>query len=105
MSDFYIKYNDVLPVVQAYLSDTNGYVDLTSATVKFVYQDRKQLNQAVTGSTSILSPISGLVEYTWSSGVAIGSYIAEWRVNFSNGKQMSFPNSTILTFDIVDNVG
>ena len=104
MSDFFIKKNDVLPVVRAYLSDANGYIDLSGATVSFVYQDRQQNNAPITGSVSVISAPSGLVEFAWSSGIDVGTYFAEWRTVLSNGKQMSFPNDSHLSFEVVDNL-
>jgi len=102
VSDFWLKYNDVVPVLRSYLSDDNGFINLSGASVNFVYQDKKQLNSPVTGSALVISAISGLTEYDWSSGISPGSYIGEWRVLLPGGRQMSFPNGTILSFDIVN---
>jgi len=104
MSDFYIKSQDVLPVVRAYLSDSNGGIDLTNASVSFVYQDRQQLNAPITGSTTIISAISGLVEYAWTSGIAVGTYLGEYRVTFANTKTMTIPNDSMLSFEVIENL-
>lgn len=104
MSDFFIKVRDELPVVRAYLSDANGYINLSGASASFIYQDRNQLNPPVTGSVSVVSAISGLVEYGWSTGILPGEYLAEWRAVLQNGKQMTFPNDSFLQFSVVDNL-
>jgi hypothetical protein len=103
MANFFLKYNDVLPVLRSYLSDVNGYINLSGQSVTFIYQDRKMLNAPVTGSTTIVSAVSGLVQYDWSSGISPGSYIGEFRAKIG-GLQISFPNDSVITFDIEDNI-
>lgn len=104
MNDFVIKKNDRLPVVRAYLSDVNGYVDLTNASVQFIYQDRRRLNPPTTGEATLIAASSGLVEFAWASGnvSSAGTYLAEWRVHFPNTKVLSFPNDGYISFEVID---
>jgi hypothetical protein len=106
MSDFTLKKGDRLPVLRSNLSDSNGYVNISGATVSFVYQGRKRGSQPTTGSATILSGPSGLVEYNWASGdvTTPGMYYGEWRVIMPNEKQISFPNDGFIVFEIVDNL-
>jgi hypothetical protein len=104
MNDFVIKRNDRLPVVRAYLSDVNGYADLSNANVQFIYQDRRRYNDPVTGEATVLAATSGYVEYAWTSGnvSSAGTYFAEWRVFFPSTKVLSFPNDGYISFEIID---
>jgi hypothetical protein len=104
MNDVGIKKNDRLPVVRAYLSDANGYADLTNATVQFIYQDRQRSSAPTTGEATLIAPTSGLVEFAWVSGnvSSAGTYLAEWRVHFPNTKTLSFPNDGYISFEVID---
>jgi hypothetical protein len=104
MNDFSIKVFDRLPILRSNLTDDNGYVDLGGATVKFVYQVRTRARQPVTGSASVISAISGLVEYAWVSGDVTGGgvFYGEWRATLSGGKQMSFPNDGFFSFEVIN---
>ncbi len=103
MSDFFIKYIDSLPVVQSNLSDKNGYIDLTTASsVYFIHQLKHRSVTPTTGSATILGASSGYVEYAWPTGYppSGGTYYAEWRATFSNGKQLTVPNDGYVVFHI-----
>ena len=102
MSDFYFSYPDRLPILRSNLTDDNGYIDLTTASsVSFIYQIKSRASPAQTGSASIISAVSGLVEYQWGTGEQISGavYYGQWRASFSNGKQLSFPNDGYIVFN------
>ena len=106
MNEFFIKKIDQLPVLQSQLEDYYGVIDLSSASaVKFVYKSRMGGNP-VTGSATIYSASSGIVQYAWTSGdvANAGVFYGEWRVAFTGGKQMSFPNNGYISFEIIDNL-
>jgi len=106
MSDFYLKKSDILPAIRAHLSDSNGYVNLSGSNCFFIYKDMRATGSAVTGTATIVSAISGLVEYAWASGASpgVGTYYAEWRAGLPGGKQMSFPNDGHISFQIFDSL-
>lgn len=103
MSDFYLKYQDRLPVLQSNLTDANGYIDLsTASTVYFVHQLKSRINPPITGTGSIVSSTSGLVQYAWPAAtISGGVYNGEWRVEFSNGKQITIPNDGYTSFTLL----
>lgn len=103
MSDFYITYLDTLPVVRANLSDDNGYVDLSTATnVYFIHQIKSRAAAPITGAATILGASSGFVEYSWPTGTppSGGTYYAQWRNQFSNGRRLTVPNDGFIVFHI-----
>lgn len=104
-TEFFLKKLDVLPVLQSQLSDDVGFIDLSSATgVYFAYRPRYLDSGAVTSIKlgSIVSAVSGIVQYTWTTGDTITPqvYLGEWIVNFSGNQQMTFPNDSYITFEI-----
>lgn len=104
MSEFFLKYQDNLPALRSELTDSNGYIDLSTASdVKFIYQLKSRLYPPFTGSASIISPVSGLVEYTWSTGsttVTGGVYYGEWRATFTGGRVLTVPNDSHILFSV-----
>lgn len=105
MNEFYIKQTDRLPVIQTYLEDSNGYADLSSvSTVSFVYKPYYNWTSGTTttGSASIVSVTSGLVQYNWGTGDVYtpGVFLAEWRATYSDGRESSFPNDGYIVFEI-----
>lgn len=104
MNDFFLKTQDRLPTVRANLADEEGYIDLSTMTVKFVYQARNRATQPVTGDATIISPTSGYVEYAWTTGdvASPNVYYGEWRAYTASGKQISFPNDGYFSFEIVE---
>lgn len=101
MAEFYLKYQDNLPILRSELTDDNGYIDLSSASdIKFVYQLKSRIYPPVTGSASIIAPLSGLVEYSWPVGTTIsgGTYYGEWITTFTGGRQLTSPNDGFILF-------
>lgn len=102
MNEFYIKQIDRLPVLDCYIQDGNGdYVDLSSTTNTFVYKPYFS-GVPVTGSATIISATSGYLRYSWGvTDVATpGLYMGEWRTEFSDGRQSTFPNDGFIVFEI-----
>jgi hypothetical protein len=102
MSDFSLKYVDRLPVLRSNISDESGYLDISNATVSFIYQTYDRSTPPVTGSASVLGATSGFVEFAWTTGSFSGAgvFYGEWRVTMSGGKEVTCPNDSYLVFDI-----
>ena len=106
-TEFFLKKNDTLPILQSRLSDSVGYVDLSAATgVRFIYKPHFSDNTAISRNGTIASAISGLVQYNWTTGDATGAnvYRAEWIINFSGGSQMTFPNDGYIYFEFKEDL-
>lgn len=100
MNEFYLKSDDLLPTIRANLQDENGYVDVTAGTVRFVFQDRQRNNQPITGSATILGGSSGYVEYVWT-GNSEGVFYGEFVATLASSKQITFPNSSYILFQVL----
>src|SRR2546426_527852 len=108
MIDFYIKRNDSLPVFTATLLDfQDNPVNLANSEVTFKYRPRVAASTFVTKAMDVLSSLSGIVRYSWAiSGIDTisgGLYEGEIRANFAD-YSMTFPASSFLVFEIVDNI-
>ena len=106
MDTFSIKRNDTLPALQAILSDDNGPVDLTGATVLFTMaaaseddcgnssstQPVAKFKKACTvvGSQAVGSPTRGMVRYEWGATDTdtAGYYVGEFEVNYGSSGQI-----------------
>lgn len=97
-----IKQGDLLPELQAVLSDAAGPVDLSAASgVRFRMRAARAsadlidadatIDQAGDGSDGS----KGKVRYTWAAGdtATPGTYRAEFVATFT-GKELTFPNGT-----------
>lgn len=104
MEDFFIKQIDRLPTISTRLTSSTGYVDLgTGSSVSFIYKPYYNVSgAAVTGSASIVSAVSGNVQYQWGTGDVYtpGVFLAEWRVNFADGRQLTDPYDGYIVFEI-----
>jgi hypothetical protein len=104
MANFTMRENDTLPIIGATLSDPNGIIDLTGASVAFHMNVAKGGTPKVNAAASIVGdPTLGVVEYAW---IAIdtdspGTYNCEWEVTFANGKILSCPNDSYDTVTIL----
>lgn len=106
---FFLLQNDQLPVLQSQLSDSVGYVDLTSGTPVFYWRLRGRPSGSGLHSgigTVIGDATTGLVQYSWTSTDAdnAGVYAGRWKINYSNGKRMSFPNDSYFMFELTNNL-
>lgn len=104
---FYLIEEDRLPVLQTQLSDSIGYVDVTSGTPVFYWRLRSHASGLHSGiGTVIGSPSSGLVEYDWTTGDTAypGVYVGRWKVNYSGGFSETFPNDSYIIFEFGANL-
>ena len=106
MSDtFYIKQNDTSPSLRATLQDANGNpVDVTGASVQF--HMRSSGSVIVDAVASIVTPASGIVEYSWAPAdtATVGSYQAEFEVTYASGAVETFPNTGYIRVRIRDDI-
>lgn len=106
-SNFYIKRNDLSPIIRASLKDANGnYANLGGASVLFKMQRLTGSGDAISSAGSISDASTGTVEYSWQSGdTAIsGGYRAEFEVTYSDGKVETFPNSHFIRVEITEDI-
>jgi len=104
-AEFFIKKTNRLPILQCELEDSNGPIDLSGAEVEFVYK-YKPTGAVNLRTGTIVSATSGIVQYPWTSGdvSSAGVYWGEWRITFSDGKQLSVPNDSYITFEIIEDL-
>jgi hypothetical protein len=104
-----IKKDDLLPNIRATLTDADGSaIDLTLASgVRFVMKKPGATTSKVNASASVVTPGSGVVQYTWSGTDTntSGVYYAEFEVNWGGGVYQTFPASGYLEVEIVPDLG
>lgn len=103
-ADFSLKAHDLLPIIQATLTQGGVAVNLTTATgVKFIMATAVGGTVKVNAAAAIVDAVNGVVSYTWVTGDTNtpNSYVAEWQVTWSGGKQETFPTLTYHSIDIV----
>jgi hypothetical protein len=107
MPDIAMKVGDLRPIVQATISDSNGPVNLTGATVQFLMTPRGTGTPKVNSAATIVSPTAGTVSYSWSTTDTDtpGAYYAEFRAAMGDGTKCTFPNSTYLAVLILPKLG
>ena len=107
--DFNIKRNDTLPSVSGTLLDPDGNaVNLTGATVKFIYRlSTEPRSAAVSGSVVLVDENNGVVRFDWTDGDTDvpGIYFAEFETTFGTGEVQTTPNTSNLILRIFDDVG
>ena len=107
-ADFYIKQNDLLPVITATLKDGDkNPVDLSTATsVKFLMRKVGASAAKVNAAAAITDAVGGDVTYSWvgTDTDTTGDYQAEWEVNWGT-KTETFPNDGWLRVKILDDIG
>lgn len=101
-SEFFLKQGDRLPILQAQFEDYNGYINLSGASVVFVYKPQPT-GVKITRNATVIDSTNGIVQYNWVSGdvTTAGVYWAEWKATFSDGKTITFPNDSYITFEII----
>lgn len=104
MADIYLKHKDRLPKLRATLSDANGPVDLTGATVK-VWWRLQSGGTEKSGTCTIVDAANGVVEYAWAAGDTdtAGDYYVEFVATFGIAT-MTFPNDGYLTMSILSDL-
>ena len=104
---FYIKQNDTQPAFQAILEDGGGDpINLTDATVRFHMRAIGSTTPKVDAAASVISPLSGIVRYTWSAADTdtTGSFQAEFEVTYPGGPIETFPNDGYIRVEIIDDI-
>jgi hypothetical protein len=108
---FTIHRGDTAPAFEKNITDSLGHVvDLSSVDeVEFHMEDEFE-NVVVTDDTSgnvfITDESAGVVEYEWKSGDTeeVGSYNAEFVVEYSDGTKQSFPYGTEYRIVIIGDI-
>lgn len=95
MASFFLCVGDQLPIIQEQLVNSDGTnPNLTGASVQFVIIDQARAGAQFGGAAAIVTPTTGVVQYTWQSSdtTAAGTYVYRWVVTFAGGKQETYPN-------------
>jgi hypothetical protein len=102
MSCFYTKKDNTAIAIAVVLSDANGPVSLTGATVRFRMRAWDGISSPALGTAKVdaaatpdgdQSANKGKVTYTWQAADVDtpGLYACEWEVTFSGGAKATFP--------------
>lgn len=98
MSDFTIKTGDRLPKLRMALSADGAPIDLTTVTgVTLRLRDQRGgALLALAGTTAIITPAAGVVEYSWATGdtATPGEYFGEWVLTYAPGVTRTLPASS-----------
>jgi hypothetical protein len=99
----YMKQKDLLPQLQAQLTNGGVPVDLTTASsIKFMMSNAI-VGVVVNAAAAVTGAPTGLVAYTWISGDTdlTGTFQGEFAVTWPSGKEQTFPNDSYLTIKIL----
>lgn len=101
MADFSMKAYDRLPSLMAVLSDKNGPVNLTGATVMFIMRPEGGGAVKVNTAATIVDATQGIVRYDWATGdtTTPGVYEGEFEV-ISSSKTRTFPTVSYIEIEI-----
>lgn len=98
MSDITVVSSDTAPSIFGTLSDTNGAINLTGASVKFQMRPATDRRFTVDAAATIVTPLTGSVRYDWAAGdlATPGDYVMRWQVTLIGGAvQHTDPENTI----------
>ena len=101
--NFWIKKGDTGPPLQVLCEDETGDpIDVTGATVKFSMQDESSVNKISLASGNVVDGPIGKIEYVWQAvdTDTEGIYFGEFRVTFSGGEIITFPNYTYIVIKV-----
>ena len=99
-----MRKGDTWPPLRATLVEADGSpIDLSGATVTFQMEDDNN-NSVINSSAVIVSSSEGQVRYNWSSGDTdeVGTFEADFLVEFSSGKKATVPNREYIPIYITD---
>jgi len=112
---FTLKRNDTAPSLEATLSDDNGAIDLTGASVMFVMKTAptRACNTPSVSAFSlkkagvVADDAGGVVRYDWEAVDTLteGNYRGEFEVTFVDGKVWTFPSSGYIPISIQEDLG
>jgi hypothetical protein len=111
MDPFVIKQNDTMPYLEATLSDDNGPVDLTGASVKLAMKPLARCGQTSAlkfkKAGVVVTPASGVVRYQWGAGDTdtAGNFQAEFEVTFADGGVRTFPSTGYIPVTVTPELG
>lgn len=123
METFTVKRNDTLPALEAVLSDDNGPVDLTGATVYFTMTKiaanscgddvpvsgaaKFKKQGVVVGLQTVGSATRGKVRYEWSGTDTdtAGLFAGEFEVQFGVSGRWTFPSVGTIPVLVTEDVG
>ncbi len=108
MIDFYLKKGDTLPVFRAELLDADDNpVNINNSLITLHYTLRYPGSTVNTRSMDIVNPVSGLVQYTFTTGDTLtpGLYTAEIVATFTGTSQeMTFPPGSNLLLQVTEDI-
>lgn len=102
MMAFIIKENDLLPTLDATLSDAGGVFDLTAATgVTFIMNATKGGTPKISAAATVTNALNGMVRYEWTGTDTdeVGTYMCEFEVTIG-GKTITFPNDSYFQVEV-----
>lgn len=102
MANLTVKQYDTTPPVQATLSDTNGPINLTTASsVKIVMKGQVSAT-VINQSCTITDAANGDVEYVWQTGDTdiADTYVGEFAIHWSDSTVQKVPNTQAANFTI-----
>jgi hypothetical protein len=105
---FYIKQNDTSPKIRATLKDGDGdVINLEGSNVRFHMREVGGTTTVTDAAATIVSPASGgVVQYAWvvADTDTVGSYQAEFEVEYGDGSIETFPNNGYIRVEITDDI-
>lgn len=103
MADIDIPFGlqDKAPIVRRTLELGGLPVDLTGATVTFLYRKFDKSVPQVIVPCSLIDPPNGIVQFQWP-GEAAGLYRAQFYAVLGSGLPMHFPNNRLLTVEVME---
>lgn len=107
MADFTLKQNDTWPPLEAVLTDANGAVNLTGASVRMILKSAGAGSTVIQGACTIVSAVEGRVRYTWLAADTslVNTLSGEFEVTWGDGKITTFPNDGYFTVEIKADLG
>ena len=95
MTDIFLKPGNTAPILIATLTDANGAIDLTGATVNLVIYEDDAETEFLNTPVTVTDAPNGQVQYEWQLAdvSTIGRYYYHFLVTFVSGKIAAVPNN------------